>query len=96
MNNEINVKIQEAYDTESNWSNINPILLSGQMAISSDKDGMFKVGNGYSRWSQLQYAKSRIEKTDISSALGFTPVKIRYGTQLPSSGTEGEFFLLIE
>lgn len=42
----IDAKIREAYDTEANWSLENPVLLSGQLAISSDKHGMYKVGDG--------------------------------------------------
>lgn len=54
--NIIDTKIREAYDTEANWIKYNPVLLSGQLAYSSDKYGKYKVGNGASRWSQLQYA----------------------------------------
>lgn len=51
----INTKIREAYDTEANWIKHNPVLLAGQLAFSSDKYGKYKVGNGTSTWSQLQY-----------------------------------------
>lgn len=54
--NIIDTKIREAYDTEANWIKYNPVLLSGQLAYSSDKYGKYKIGNGASRWSQLQYA----------------------------------------
>lgn len=53
--NIINVKIREAYDTEANWLANNPKLLQGQVAISSDKHGMYKVGDGNKTWSQLDY-----------------------------------------
>lgn len=54
--NIIDTNIREAYDTEANWIKYNPVLLSGQLAYSSDKYGKYKIGNGASRWSQLQYA----------------------------------------
>ena len=54
--NTINVKIREAYDTETNWNQKNPVLLQGQVAISSDKHGMYKVGDGTKTWQQLNYA----------------------------------------
>ena len=54
----LNVKLREAYDTEANWTSNNPVLLKGQMAISSDKNGMHKVGDGTSTWSALSYAKA--------------------------------------
>ena len=69
----INVRLKQRYDTETNWSSKNPVLLAGEMAISSDKNGKYKVGNGTSKWSQLSYAKSNLEKVDVITALGYTP-----------------------
>lgn len=54
-NKEIKTRIRLKYDTEANWTSKNPTLLSGEMAISSDKNGQFKTGNGTSTWSQLAY-----------------------------------------
>lgn len=54
----LDVKLREAYDTEANWTSNNPVLLKGQMAISSDKNGMYKVGDGTSAWSALSYNKA--------------------------------------
>lgn len=61
----INVKIREAYDTEQNWRQNDPVLYSGQLAISSDKHGMYKVGNGTATWSELDYASHPAQ--DVSS-----------------------------
>lgn len=69
----VNVKIAEAYDTEENWASANPILLKGQIAISSNKYNRYKVGDGEKTWSQLAYAKADLAKSDIVSALGYTP-----------------------
>lgn len=44
------------YDAEYNWKSKDPVLLAGEMAISSDKNGMYKVGNGSSKWSELSYS----------------------------------------
>lgn len=44
------------YDAEHNWKSKDPVLLVGEMAISSDKNGMYKVGNGSSKWSELSYS----------------------------------------
>lgn len=51
----INIRLRQKYDTEANWASKNPVLLAGEMAISSDKSGQFKTGNGTSTWSQLAY-----------------------------------------
>lgn len=53
--NVISTKLKQRYDTESNWTSKNPVLLAGELAISSDKDGLYKVGNGSSKWSELTY-----------------------------------------
>ena len=84
--------------TESEWSSENPILKQGAMAISSDRNNMFKVGNGISTWSQLKYSKSFLEASDINSALGYSLRKITSGDTLPSDseGNEGDIFLLRE
>ena len=69
----IDVRLKQRYDTEANWNSANPVLLEGEMAISSDKNGKYKVGNGTSTWKQLSYAKSDLQKSDITNALGYTP-----------------------
>lgn len=51
----LNVRLRQKYDTEANWTSNNPVLLVGEMAVSSDKNGQFKIGNGTSKWSQLAY-----------------------------------------
>lgn len=56
-NKEIKTRIQQRYDTEANWTSKNPVLLTGELAISSDKNGQYKIGNGTSKWSQLEYNK---------------------------------------
>lgn len=71
--NTINVKLRQRIDTENNWAVKNPVLLNGEMAVSSDKDGRYKIGNGTSKWSDLSYAKARLEKSDVTGALGYTP-----------------------
>ena len=95
--NIVNVKIQEAYDTEANWSTNNPVLLEGQIAISSDKNGMYKVGDGTSTWSALSYntantANSATSATTAqklgSSNVGAstTPIYLASGTATACSG----------
>ena len=51
----INVRIKHKYDTEANWSSKNPVLLKGEIAFSSDKNGQFKIGDGTNKWSTLNY-----------------------------------------
>lgn len=71
--NTINARIKQKYDTEANWSSKNPVLLAGEMAISSDKNGKHRVGDGTHKWSELSYAKADLTKSDVTTALGYTP-----------------------
>lgn len=71
--NTINVKVKQRTDTESNWASKNPVLLKGEMAISSDKNNKYKIGDGTSVWSVLSYAKADLSKSDVTIALGYTP-----------------------
>lgn len=52
----INVRFQQKYDTASNWSKSEVILLAGEMAIESGT-GKFKFGDGEHKYSELPYAQ---------------------------------------
>lgn len=53
--------IQLRKDTEANWTSSNPILLNGEVAISTDykyvqtNQPRFKIGNGVDTWTALDY-----------------------------------------
>lgn len=52
----LNARIQNAVYTEAQWSAEDPVLQKGELAFSSDKGYIYKVGNGTSKWSALSYA----------------------------------------
>jgi len=60
------VRIQLRRDIESDWVRDNPILLAGEIAISSDLN-KFKIGNG-SRWSSTSYYSS-LTTQDLENTL---------------------------
>ena len=41
-------------DTSSNWSSVNPILLSGELGIETNTN-QFKIGDGTNAWNSLPY-----------------------------------------
>lgn len=51
---ELNVKVKQRYDTASNWTTNNPVLLAGELGIESDTKKM-KVGDGTTSWNSLAY-----------------------------------------
>lgn len=71
----INVRHVQKHDTENNWSSKNPVLLAGEMAFTTDgtNAGKYKLGDGTSKWSALSYAKAKLEKSDVTTALEYTP-----------------------
>lgn len=88
--NTLNVKIIQRGDTEANWTSSNPILLKNEMAISTDKNGRYKIGDGTSKWSELSYSKAdptshthtKSQITDFPSSL-----KNPYALTLQGNGT---------
>ena len=71
--NTIKVRLKQRYDKEANWKAKDPVLLAGEVAISSDKNGKQKVGDGTKKWSELSYSKADLTKEDVTTALGYTP-----------------------
>lgn len=85
----INAIILEATNTEAVWIEKNPVLRKGQLAISSDKNGKYKVGDGTSTWTQLSYAKANLSSSDVTTALGFTPATSNHTHNLASTSANG-------
>lgn len=48
------VKTTQRYNDSSVWSDINPVLLKGEIGIESDTNAI-KVGDGQHRWNDLNY-----------------------------------------
>lgn len=73
-----NIRIKHRSDTETNWISKNPVLLNGELAISSDK-ALFKTGDGVSTWSKLPYNRA------ISDSAGQT-IHSTYLKNITASG----------
>lgn len=89
--NTLSVKIKQRCDTESNWSSNNPVLLAGEIAISSDKK-LFKTGDGTSRWSALAYnnansANSATSAANLSTARAIDGVNFNGTSAITHYGT---------
>lgn len=66
--NILKVQIKQAVKTEAEWSEANPVIPDGVFAYSSDS-GLYKIGNGTSKWSALEYAMKPINDDDITTIL---------------------------
>ncbi|SCG87899.1 Uncharacterised protein [uncultured Clostridium sp.] len=53
--NTLKARLVHPCKTDAEWASSNPVAKKGEIMISSDKSGMFKVGNGTNKWSDLQY-----------------------------------------
>lgn len=58
MENTLEVRLLHAIKTEAEWTSTNPILLEGEVGYTSDKIGLFKIGDGVSDWNSLSYGRS--------------------------------------
>ena len=89
--NKIKVRHVQRHDTESNWSSKDPVLLDGELAFTTDgtNTGKYKLGNGTSKWSTLSYAKARLEKDDVTTALGYTPSATNHTHNYAGSSSAG-------
>jgi len=47
-------RMQQRRGTEFQWEDANPILASGEVGLNTD-NGFIKIGDGFSRWSELEY-----------------------------------------
>lgn len=87
--NTLNVRIQNRTDTEANWSSSNPILLKGEMAISSDKKGMYKVGDGIKSWSELEYNRSASSAVSDYASVAASALSDGNGKQIDTTYLAG-------
>ena len=55
----LNTRQKQKYDTSTNWTTNNPVLLAGELGIESDTN-KFKIGNGTSAWNELDYVGSEV------------------------------------
>lgn len=55
MKNPLNIRIISRNDVSSNWEDVNPILLKGEIGIEIDTNKI-KIGDGVKTWTQLDYA----------------------------------------
>jgi len=58
----LTAQILNRYDTAANWNSENPTLASGELGVQSD--GYFKIGDGVTDWSSLDYAGGATELTN--------------------------------
>ena len=61
------VQIQLRNDTAANWISADPILAQGEMGIETDTR-LFKIGDGASTWSELDYGALNVSIIDGGTA----------------------------
>ena len=67
----LDVRHQLAVKTEAQWKAADPVLLLGEIAISSDKNNQFKVGTGSAKWSALSYSQMGPTGAKGATGVGF-------------------------
>jgi hypothetical protein len=76
-------KIQVRRDTSANWTSLNPTLSSGEIGYETNT-GKFKIGNGSTLWSSLDYF---LDSSDLSGYLTASSASTTYLTQTSASTT---------
>jgi hypothetical protein len=76
-------KIQVRRDTSANWTSLNPTLSSGEIGYETNT-GKFKIGNGSTLWSALDYF---LDSSDLSGYLTASSASTIYLTQASASTT---------
>jgi hypothetical protein len=76
-------KIQVRRDSSADWTTINPVLSEGEIGFETNT-GKFKIGNGSSAWSALDYFQANI---DLSGYLTISSASTTYLTQASASTT---------
>ena len=64
---ELIVRVCHAYATSAQWSNANPVLMSGEMGVESDTQ-KHKIGDGVTKWSNLSYASGIIVDSQLNNS----------------------------
>lgn len=64
---ELIVRVCHAYATSAQWSNANPVLMSGEMGVESDTQ-KYKIGDGVTKWSNLSYTSGVSIDTTLSAS----------------------------
>ena len=76
-------KIQVRRDTSANWTSLNPTLSSGEIGFETNT-GKFKIGNGSTLWSALDYF---LDSSDLSGYLTASSASTTYLAQASASTT---------
>lgn len=91
-------RIQIRRDTEANWTSNDPILASGELALSTDVDKI-KIGDSSSTWSELSYAtigQSAVEtliNTAVTDLIGGAPDLLNTLDELAQAMGDDESFV---
>jgi len=76
-------RIQVRRDNAADWNSVNPTLAEGEIGYETDT-GKFKIGNGSSLWSSLDYF---LDSSDLSGYLTASSASTIYLTQDSASAT---------
>lgn len=69
----LNARVKHKKDTHENWTTNNPVLLDGELIlVVIDGTTMFKVGDGVSHYTSLDFVTSWVTEEDIDAMFAGT------------------------
>lgn len=85
------VRLQIRNDTAANWTSVNPVLATGELAIERDSK-KFKIGDGSTDWNDLTYATQGQQgeqgaKGDTGDSLEFSWNGTKLGVRVEGTTT---------
>lgn len=80
-------RIQNRRGTASQWTSVNPTLLSGELGVETDT-GKLKVGDGSTAWASRNYAGGSTNASDLVSG---TLNDARLSSNVPLKNAENTF-----
>jgi hypothetical protein len=90
-------RIQLRRGSASQWSTVNPTLSSGEVGYETDTN-KFKIGNGSTAWSSLDYFGGEIDLSDLSvttaTASASVVRNITLSTSSPTGGNDGDVWMV--
>ena len=80
----ISARLKHQRHTNSWWETNNPVLYDGEVGYVSDKNDIYKVGDGTSDWKTLKFAVMTGATSTVAGTPGFVP-------EAPTSGYNGKY-----
>lgn len=82
----LTARLKQKYDTSTNWTTNNTVLLAGELGFESDT-GKFKIGDGTTAWNSLSYVSTGSSGTATDVQINGTSITSSNVANILTNGT---------